>query len=185
MSGATRLAVSGRALVLVAGMPGAGKSTLLAGLPSDPRVVVLDSDVQRAALRRVFGALPYRRYRGLVHGWHRLAVLVAALSDRPVVVVHLPATGRGTRDAVARIAALTDRSAHLVWLHVDAAEARRGQEMRGRLVPQASFTRHAAAAARVPVGEPGWADLTVLDRAQASGGLVLDPPGRRRPVVAQ
>ena len=173
MDACVRVAVPGRALVLVAGVPGAGKSTLLASLPPDPRVAVLDSDAQRAALRRALPRTPYRRYRALVHLWHRLAVVAAAVSGVPVVVVHLPATGRGTRAAVTRLAALTRRAAHLVWLDVDAGEARRGQQERGRLVPDASFARHAAAAAHPP-GADGWASVTVVDRARARGGLRLD-----------
>ena len=51
----------------MAGMPGAGKSTLLARLPARPDVAVLDSDAQRAALQPVFGLVPYRSYRPLVH----------------------------------------------------------------------------------------------------------------------
>lgn len=181
MDACVRVAVPGRTLVLVAGVPGAGKSTLIASLPPDPRIVVLDSDVQRAALRRALPRARYRSYRGLVHLWHRLAVVVAAVSGVPTVVVHLPATGRGTRRAVTGLAALTRRTAHLVWLHVDAGEARRGQHDRGRLVPDASFARHAAAAAHPP-GADGWASVTLADRALARGGLHLDhePAAARR-----
>ncbi len=180
-----RVELSCRALVLVAGMPGAGKSTLLAGLPVDARVVVLDSDVQRAALRRALPGVPYRSYRGLVHLLHRLAVVRAAVSRVPVVVAHLPATDPGTRAALARLAALTGRSAHLLWLHVEPADALRGQAVRGRVVPGRSFTRHAAAAARPPGPSPEWASVTVLDRARARAGLVLDPPVQRTRVGAQ
>lgn len=188
MSGAAqpvRLELPGRALVLVAGMPGAGKSTLLAGLPADPRVRVLDSDAQRAGLGRVLPGVPYGSYRWLVHLLHRAGVLWAAASATPVVVVHLPATDPGTRAALARLAALTGRSAHLLWLRVDPAEALRGQARRGRIVPGASFTRHAAAAAHVPEAAPEWAGVTVLDRERARAGLVLDPPVRHRARVAQ
>jgi hypothetical protein len=62
--------------------------------------VVLDSDTRRAALQPVFGAVPYRYYRPLVHAWHRLALLVAAFSAAKTVVVHLPATSAVTRAAV-------------------------------------------------------------------------------------
>jgi len=134
-----RVVVSGRALVLVAGMPGAGKSTLLAGLRRDPGTVVLDSDDHRVALARRFPRLPYRRYRALVHLRHRAAVVRAAFSDASTVVVHLPATSTVLRSAVALVAATTGRTAHLLWLHVDPAEALRGQRDRGRLIPSASF----------------------------------------------
>jgi predicted kinase len=174
-----RLALPGRTLLLVAGIPGAGKSTLLDGLPDEPGLVVLDSEAQRVALRRVMGPLPYAWYRPLVHLLHRLAVLIAALSGAPAVVVHLPATDRRTRAVVARLAAATGRSAHLLWMHVDPADARRGQCERGRLVPERSFAGHAQRAtattrellAGVPVG---WSSVTVLDRAAALDGLRLD-----------
>jgi len=174
-----RLAVPGRTLVLVAGMPGAGKSTLLAGLPRRPDTVVLDSDEHRAALARRFPRLPYRRYRGLVHLRHRLAVVRAACSGAPTVVVHLPATSVVLRTVAAVLAALTGRAAHLLWLHVDPDEALRGQRQRGRLVPSASFAGHARRA--VAAGEalragraPGWRTVTVVDRTAARAGLVLD-----------
>jgi hypothetical protein len=174
-----RLALPGRTLLLVAGMPGAGKSTLLAGLPERPGLAVLDSETHRGALRRALAPLPYAWYRPLVHLMHRLAVLVAAVSAAPTVVVHLPATEAGTRAAVARLAAVTGRTAHLLWLHVEADEARRGQCERGRVVPEPSFASHSrhaesSTADLLDGPPPGWASVTVLDRAAASGGLRLD-----------
>jgi predicted kinase len=174
-----RLALPGRTLLLVAGMPGAGKSTLLAGLPPGPDVVVLDSERYRVAVRRATGAAPYGWYRPLVHLLHRLAVLDAAVSAAPTVVVHLPATDARTRAAVARLARGTRRTAHLLWLHVDAADARRGQAERGRVVPEPSFAGHAERAAATTQEllagpPPGWASVTVLDREAARGGLHLD-----------
>jgi gluconate kinase len=173
--------------VLVAGVPGAGKSTLIAGLRERPGTVVLDSDDHRAALARRFPRLPYRRYRWLVHLRHRLAAIRAALSGAPTVVVHLPATSAALRGTVALLAALTGRAAHLLWLHVDPAEALRGQHDRGRLVPSGSFAGHvrrAAAATEVLRSgrSTGWRTVTVADRAAARAGLVLDsrlpsPPG--------
>lgn len=180
-----RLALPRRALVVVAGMPGAGKSTLLAGLPPDPRVDVRDSDAQRTSVGRALWWLPYRYYRWLVHLLHRGGVVRAALSRTPVVVVHLPATDPGTRAALAVVAAFTGRSAHLLWLRVDPAEALRGQSRRGRVVPGRSFHRHAAAAAQLPVRSPAWSSVTVLDRARARRGLALDLPVRHTPVPAQ
>ena len=173
-----RLALPGRTLLLVAGMPGAGKSTLLARLPARPGVVVLDSEAQRAALRPVFGAVPYRRYRPLVHAWHRLAVLVAAFSAAPTVVVHLPATSPRTRAAVALLARVSGRAAYLLWLHVDPADARAGQRDRGRVVGEASFAGHAGRALATTDAlrdgpPPGFVDVTVLDRRSAAGGLRL------------
>jgi predicted ATPase len=129
-----RLALSGRTLLLVAGMPGAGKSTLLASLPAADGLTVLDSEAQRAALGRIIGGVPYAWQRPAVHLMHRTAVVAAAASATRTVVVHLPATQPRIRAAVARLAALTGRDAHLLWLKADAAEARRGQYARGRVV---------------------------------------------------
>ena len=95
--GPVRLAVPGRTLLLVAGMPGAGKSTLLARLPRSPGVVVLDSDDHRRALADRLANVPYDRYRPLVHLRHRLDVVRRAASSTPTVVVHLPATDAVTR----------------------------------------------------------------------------------------
>lgn len=174
-----RIALPGRTLLLVAGMPGAGKSTLLARLPARPGTVVLDSDAQRAALGRLLPGVPYAAYRPLVHVWHRLAVLVAMVSAASTVVVHLPATDPATRAVVARLAAVTGRTAHLLWLHVDAADARRGQRARGRVVPEASFASHADRATEtvgaLRGGAPaGWAGVTVLDRRSARAGLLVE-----------
>jgi predicted kinase len=174
-----RLAVPGRTLLLVAGMPGAGKSTLLASLPAADGLAVLDSDVQRAALRPIARGVPYAWQRPVVHLLHRTAVVGAALSATPTVVVHLPATQPGTRAAVARLAAATRRAAHLLWLQADAEEARRAQYERGRVVPEASFCAHArhaeqTAAELLGSPQPGWQSVTVLDRDAARGGLRLD-----------
>jgi predicted kinase len=173
-----RLAVPGRSLLLVAGMPGAGKSTLLASLPPAAGLTVLDSEAQRAALHPVAGGVPYTWQRPVVHLMHRTAVVGAALSATPTVVVHLPATQPRTRAAMARLAAATGRDAHLLWLHADAAEARRGQYARGRVIQQASFCAHArraehTAAELLADPPPGWRSVTVLDRAAARGGLRL------------
>jgi len=174
-----RLALPGRSLLLVAGMPGAGKSTLLASLPDTDGIAVLDSESQRAALRLLARGVPYGWQRPVVHLVHRSAVVAAAASRTPTVVVHLPATQPGTRAAVARLAAATRRSAHLLWLQVGVEEARRGQRERGRVVPEASFSAHARRAERTAadlLGRPprGWRSITVLDRAAAEGGLRLD-----------
>jgi predicted kinase len=174
-----RLALPGRTLLLVAGMPGAGKSTLLASLPGANGLTVLDSETQRAALRPIAGGLPYAWQRPVVHLLHRTAVVGAAMSATPTVVVHLPATQPSTRAAIARLAAVTGRDAHLLWLHADATEARRGQYARGRVVQEASFCAHARRAERTAAEllddpPPGWRSVTVLDRASARGGLRLD-----------
>jgi predicted kinase len=176
-----RLALSGRTLLLVAGMPGAGKSTLLADLPAHPEVVAVDSETYRASFRRLLPSwLRYAAYRPLVHLVHRVAVVRAAFSRASTVVVHLPATDPTTRAAVARLAAVTGRAAHLLWLHVEPDEARRGQHVRGRVVPSRSFTKHARQAAATMaelLGDrhpDGWRCITVVNRARAASGLRLD-----------
>ena len=174
-----RLHLPGRTLLLVAGMPGAGKSTLLAGLRARSGLAVLDSDTHRAALARRFPGLAYARYRPLVHLLHRLALVRAAFSTTRTVVVHLPATSTVLRSAVALVAAMTGRTAHLLWLHVDPGDARRGQHDRGRVVPSRSFAGHARRAAgtdgRLLRRRPaGFCGTTVLDRTQSRAGLVLD-----------
>lgn len=176
----TRIELPGRTLLLVAGMPGAGKSTLLAGLRPAPGLVVLDSEDHRSALQRLLPGVPYAWYRPLVHLWHRVAVLLAALSDAPTLVVHLPATDEPTRAAVARLATLTGRTAHLLWLHADPTAARQGQLARGRVVPDPSFAAHAeralATTAALLCGPTpsGWDSVTVIDRRAARAGLYLD-----------
>jgi hypothetical protein len=160
-------------------MPGAGKSTLLGGLRRRRGLTVLDSETHRVALARRFPRLAYRRYRPLVHLLHRLAVIRAACSGTPTVVVHLPATAASTQTAVALLALLTGRAAHLLWLHVDPGDARRGQYDRGRVVPSRSFAGHARRAAGTDDrllrrGPAGFRGTTVLDRSASGAGLVLD-----------
>jgi hypothetical protein len=175
-----RLAVPGRVLLLVAGVPGAGKSTLLQRLPDGPGLLVLDSEVQRDRLVRLRPDAPYARLRPWVHLLHRLAVVGAACGGTPTVVVHLPATGTGLRRAVRGLARLTGRAPHLLWIEAPAADALRGQAARGRMVEGGSFARHVARAAGVAdrirdgrLDEP-WASATAWDRRAAARGLVLD-----------
>jgi hypothetical protein len=142
---------------------------------------VLDSDAHRVRLARRFPGVAYPRYRPLVHLLHRLAVVRAACSGVRTVVVHLPATAASTRAAVALLAAVSGRAAHLVWLHADPDEARRGQRDRGRVVPPRSFAGHArrGVATRRRLlrrRPPGFRGVTMLDRVSARAGLVLETP---------
>ncbi len=180
-AGPVVIALPARSLVLVAGLPGAGKSALLAALPVGPDVLVVDSQDQRDALPRwLTEAVPYRVYRPLVHLRHRLAIVAAAVAGPATVVVHLPATAWRTRAAVALLAALTRRAAHLVWLDVDPAVALRGQRRRGRTVPSRAFAAHARRAAattallRTGHLPAGWCGVTVLERAAIRAGVALD-----------
>lgn len=167
--------LTGRSLVLVAGVPGSGKSTLLRSIPPGDRagLTVVDSDPVREWLRdRVPGGTDYRLYRPLVHLTHRVRILRAVWSAAPTVVVHLPATAAFTRSWLALAGVLGGRSRLLLWLDVDPADARRGQRDRGRVLAAGGFGRHvrraAGFAARLRSGRrtPGWRVL-VLDRTAA------------------
>lgn len=170
--------------MLVAGIPGAGKSCLLRRLPVDrsgARPVVLDSDPIREWMSaRLPVGTPYSRYRGLVHLWHRLRIVAMMFALVGPVVVHLPATGAITRAAVLVLAMLAFRRRYLVWLDVDAEQARQGQQGRGRMLSETSFNRHVrlggafAASMRAGHHPVGWHRVTLLDRRQASRGLVLN-----------
>lgn len=183
----TVLAVSQRSFVLVAGIPGAGKSSMLARRPiRAPGAVVLDSDPVREWLRdRLPAGTPYRWYRGLVHLWYRMQIVLAVLVAVGPVVVHLPATAALTRAAMVGLAMLAFRRRELVWVHAEPAEARQGQHSRGRVLSRACFERHARRAgvfvARLRAGHrpAGWHRVTVLDRRQAGRGLVLATPAAR------
>ncbi len=172
------LRVPGRSLVLVAGLPGAGKSTLLATLPPEPSTVVLDSEDTRARLvRRLPVGTPYPLYRWAVHLLHRLSVVLAALAGPDTVVVHLPSTSERVRSAVRLLARCGGRSAHLVWVHAEPADALAGQHVRGRVVRGRAFAEHVTRAGDVAGrlrrdGPPaGWESARVLDRSCAHRGL--------------
>ena len=165
-------------------MPGAGKSTLLASLPAARAASCSTPRHQRARSRAAArGALPPVPAA-------RAPVAPPRPSSRPRCPARRPwsCTCRprrpGTRAAVAAPRrAHPPRAAHLLWLHVDAGEALRGQRERGRVVP-AGVVRRATPARR---GAPppscsaspprGLASVTVLDRATARGGLRLDTDG--------
>jgi cation:H+ antiporter len=184
-----RLPVSGRSLVLVAGLPGAGKTTLMRTLRPDRTLRISDSDQLRTAVMRL---LPRRTRYGLVrpavHLLHRASVVCLSLGPSPAVVVHLPATSARLRRAVTRLARLSRRTAHLVWLDAPAADAREGQRTRGRMITDRSFERHARRAERtneqiLACGlDEGWATALRLDRRAARDGLLIEigtRPGRQ------
>jgi hypothetical protein len=176
------LNVPRRSFVLVAGIPGAGKSSMLARRPIAARgAVVLDSDPIREWLRaKLPDGTPYRWYRGLVHLWHRVQIVLAVLSTLGPVVVHMPATGAFSRVALVSLAMLAWRRPYLVWVHAEPAEARRGQRARGRVLRRSCFERHARLGAAFVAGlraghQPrGWHRVILLDRRRARYGLVLD-----------
>jgi cation:H+ antiporter len=181
------LPVSGRSLVLVAGIPGAGKSTLMRTLRPDRTLRISDSDPLRSAvMRRLPRGMRYGLVRPLVHLLHRASVVCLALGPATTVVVHLPATSARLRRAVTALARLSRRTACLVWLDVPAAEARDGQRARGRMVTARSFERHARRARQASeqirgrqLGE-GWATTLLLDREAARAGLRIQIGDRPR-----
>jgi hypothetical protein len=74
------LPVSGRSLVLVAGIPGAGKSTLMRTLRPDRTLRISDSDPLRSAVMRLLPrGMHYGLVRPVVHLLHRASVVCLAL----------------------------------------------------------------------------------------------------------
>ncbi|MGW4488201.1 AAA family ATPase [Amycolatopsis sp. NPDC004368] len=173
-----------RDLLVVAGLPGAGKTTMLRHAARDLRV--LDSDQVRGRLDAVVPAVvPYRFYRPVVHGCHRVRIVLCAALRRGPLVVHEPATRASTRRWLGLVARGTRRPARLLWLDATAEEALAGQHSRARLVRSRSFARHVARArivraqlraGRVP---PGFTAARVLTRSAAQHA-VLRPGGGPR-----
>jgi hypothetical protein len=144
------------AVVVVAGVPGAGKTTLIRRAVDRDRVRVVDTD-------------DHRRER-LLYARHYLRIAAAVAGRRPAVI-HSRGTHPAARRAIAALAALRGRPAHLVLLDADRAEAEAGQRARGRTVAAAEMERQVARwrrlMARRPAGE-GWASVVTLDRPQAA-----------------
>ena len=151
-----QLAFPSDAVVVVAGVPGAGKTTLIRRAVDREVTRVVDTDDRRR------GRLLY-----LGH-YVRIA---AAIAGRRPVVIHSRGTHPAARRAIAALAALRGRSAHLVLLDAARDEAEAGQRTRGRTVSPGEMDRQVARwrrlMARVPAGE-GWASVVTLDRAQAA-----------------
>jgi predicted kinase len=146
------------AVVVVAGMPGAGKTTLIRRAVDRSAARVVDTDD-----RREKGG---RRLLYLDH----YARIVAAVAGRRPVVIHSRGTQPAARRAIAALAALRGRPAHLVMLDVDRDEAESGQRARGRSVAREEMDRQVARWRRLMARRPdvGWASVVVLDRAQAA-----------------
>jgi AAA domain len=147
------------AVVVVAGVPGAGKTTLIRRAVDREVARVVDTDDRRES-----GG---RRLLYLGH----YARIAAAIAGRRPAVIHSRGTHPLARRAIAALAALRGRPAHLVLLDAGRGEAEAGQRARGRTVAPAEMDRQLARwrrlMARRPAGE-GWASVIVLDRAQAA-----------------
>lgn len=148
-------------LLLVGGVPGAGKSTAIAAAAPDVvGATVLDPDALRGWFAaRLPAGTPYQWYRPLCHTLHALAVLallllgprrvgradVSAVPGRPVrrrLLVHDPSTRPGRLRLLGRLANARGWSPFLLYVDTDAARAREGQHVRGRIVDAASFAAH-------------------------------------------
>jgi predicted kinase len=146
------------AVVVVAGVPGAGKTTLIRRAVDRDGARVIDTDDRRQAGRR-----------RLLYPGHYLRIAAAVAGRRPVVI-HSRGTQPAARLAIAALAAVRGRPAHLVLLDAARDEAEAGQRARGRTVPEAEMDRQLARWRRLMKRRPqGWAAVTVLDRRRAAG----------------
>jgi predicted kinase len=165
------------AVVVVAGVPGAGKTTLIRRAVDREGVRVVDTDDRRDAGRR-----------RLLYLGHYLRIVAAVAGRRPAVI-HSRGTHPAARRAIAALAALRGRPAHLVMLDVARDEAEAGQRARGRTVAPAEMDRQLARWRRLMKRRPrreGWASTVVLDRDQAArtGAFEFRPVRERRVAAA-
>jgi GTPase SAR1 family protein len=145
------------AVVVVAGVPGAGKTTLIRRAVDRDVARVVDTD--------------HRPRRGRLLYVGHYARIVAAVAGRSPVVIHSRGTQPAARRALAALAAVRGRPAHLVMLDADRSEAESGQRARGRAVAREEMDRQVARWRRLMARRPadeGWASVVVLDRAQAA-----------------
>jgi predicted kinase len=159
-----QLSFPSNAVVVVAGVPGAGKTTLIRRVVDRDVAQVIDTDDRRDA-----GA------RRLLYAGHYARIAAALAGGRPVVI-HSRGTHPAARRAIAVLARLRRRPAHLVMLHAERGEAEAGQRARGRTVAAAEMERQLARWRRLLARRPareGWASVTVLDRARAAGVEVV------------
>jgi predicted kinase len=152
------LRFSSDAVVVVAGVPGAGKTTFIRRAVDPAAVRVVDTQDRRERGERA-------SYLG-----HYARILGAVAGRRPAVI-HSRGTHAAARRAIALLARLRGRPAHLVMIDAPRAAAEAGQRRRGRMIPEAEMERHVARwrrlMARIPTRE-GWASVVVLDRDQAA-----------------
>ncbi len=143
-------------VIVVAGVPGAGKTTLIRRAVDREAVRVVDTEDRRDAGRR----------RLLYPGHY--ARIAAAIAGTGPVVIHSRGTFAVSRRAIALLARLRGRPAHLILLDAGRAEAEQGQRARGRTVDATEMSRQLARWRRLrPAGE-GWTSIVRLDREQAA-----------------
>jgi AAA domain len=150
---------SSDAVVVVAGMPGAGKTTLIRRTVDPERAIVVDTDDR-----------PRRAPAPLLYVAHYARILLALAGRRPAVI-HSRGTNAGLRRAIALLAALRRRPAHLILLDAERGDAEAGQRARGRTIERREMDRHEVRWRRLVAATPrreGWASIVVLDREQAA-----------------
>jgi hypothetical protein len=156
-----RLTFSADSVVVVAGVPGAGKTTLIRRTVDPVAVHVVDTADLRG--RRRPPAL-------LLYPVHYVRIVAAILGRRPAVI-HSRGTHATLRRAIAVLAGLRGRPAHLVLIDAAREDAEAGQRARGRAVPAGEMERQLSRWRRLMrrgVRGEGWASVVVLDRAQAA-----------------
>ena len=149
-------------VVVVAGLPGAGKTTLVAG-----ETRALDSDALREAWAPRLGRLPYPLWRPLVHAWHWVAIWRAVKRPEGVMVVR-PFTHGWLRRAVLRRARRHHPAVHLVVVDATPAQARAGQQARGRTVRERAMRGHERRWAATDLAREPWTTVTRVQRSRRS-----------------
>jgi predicted kinase len=154
-----QLSFASNAVVVVAGVPGAGKTTLIRRAVDRDVAHVVDTDDRREAGRR-----------RLLYPGHYVRIAAAVAGRRPVVI-HSRGTHPAARRAIAALAALRGRPAHLVMIDAARDEAEAGQRARGRTLRPGEMDRQLTRWRRLMARRPraeGWASVVVLTRRQAA-----------------
>jgi Viral (Superfamily 1) RNA helicase len=156
-----RLSFSADSVVVVAGVPGAGKTTLIRRAVDPAAARIVDTADLRGGRRPP--AL-------LLYPVHYARIVVAIMGRRPAVI-HSRGTHAALRRAIAVLAVLRGRPAHLVLIDAAREEAEAGQRARGRRVAEGEMERQVSRWRRLMRGGvrgEGWESVVVLDRAQAA-----------------
>jgi AAA domain len=162
-----RLTFSADSVVVVAGVPGAGKTTLIRRAVDPAAARIVDT----ADIRRTRRPPPL-----LLYPVHYVRILIAIMGRRPAVI-HSRGTHAALRRAIAVLAGLRGRPAHLVLIDAAREEAEAGQRARGRAVGADEMERQVSRWRRLMRGgvrDEGWESVVVLDRAQAAGTEAME-----------